>query len=249
MSEKPKFYDFVNVYDFTCELPGSKETIQFKPVNAAQIKKLLTYENETNYVLQEMALDELIKSSVITEGFNIDDIYIHDRFFLLIQIRKKSKGEVIEFQHNCKECGSQTLNRVDLNLLNVKEIDKDIDPVVELSHGIKVYLKHMKRKDLKEIKPSHFKKNMSNIQLAAEYQILFHACAIDKIEVPDGVDENLRLSDKIYLIEQIPTGEFDKIREKVNEMAFGIDLVYTIHCNKCKSKQEIDIPIQENFFL
>jgi hypothetical protein len=249
MSDKPKFYDFVNVYDFTCELPGSKETIQFKPVSTGQIKKLLTYENETNFALQEMALDELIKSSVLTEGFSIDDIYIHDRFFLLIQIRKKSKGEVIEFPYTCRECGSQTLNRVDLNLLNVKEIDEDIDPSVELSRGIKVYLKHMKRKDLKEIKPAHFKKNMTNTQLAAEYQTLFHACAIDKIEVPDGIDDNLRLSDKVYLIDNIPTGEFDKIREKVNEMSFGVDLTYTIHCMKCKKKMEVEVPIHENFFL
>ena len=60
MSERPKFYDHVNVYDFSCELPGSKETIQFKPVSTGQIKKLLTYENESNYVLQEQALDDLI---------------------------------------------------------------------------------------------------------------------------------------------------------------------------------------------
>ena len=41
MSQKPKFYDFINVYEFECELPGSREIIKFKPVSTGQIKKLL----------------------------------------------------------------------------------------------------------------------------------------------------------------------------------------------------------------
>jgi hypothetical protein len=33
MSEKPNFLDYVNVYEFECELPGSKEIVKFKPCN------------------------------------------------------------------------------------------------------------------------------------------------------------------------------------------------------------------------
>ena len=97
MSEKPKFLQHVNVYDFTCELPGSKQTVQFKPVTTGQIKKLLSYENETNYVVQEQALDDLISSSVLSDGFDIGELFIYDRLFLLLEIRKKTKGEILEF--------------------------------------------------------------------------------------------------------------------------------------------------------
>jgi hypothetical protein len=78
MSEnKPNFLDYVNVYEFECELPGSKQKVKFKPVTTGQIKKLLTYEKETNYVIQEQALDDLISSSVLSEGFNPQmNIYI-----------------------------------------------------------------------------------------------------------------------------------------------------------------------------
>jgi len=127
--EKPKFYDFVNVYDFECELPGSKQVVKFKPVSTGQIKKLLTYENETNYVIQEQALDDLISSSVLSEGFDIMELYIYDRLFLLIEIRKKTKGEIIEFQIKCPECDSQSLNRVDLNELELAKLDAELNTI------------------------------------------------------------------------------------------------------------------------
>lgn len=250
MSDRPKFFDFVNVYDFECELPGSKEKVKFKPVSTGQIKKLLTYENETNYVIQEQALDDLISSSVLSEGFNIDELYIYDRLFLLIEIRKKTKGEVIEFQMNCPECNSQSLNRVNLNELEVVELDAGLDTTVELSNKIKVTLRYMKRKDQKEeIKPHYFKKNMSDSQQGYMFQVLFHACAIDKIETPNGLDEDIPIKDRIFFIENIPIQEMDRIKDRLDEMEFGWKLENKVKCIHCNYEYTQAIPIQQNFFL
>jgi len=247
--QKPKFYDYINVYDFTCELPGSKEVIQFKPVSTGQIKKLLTYENETNYVVQEQALDDLITSSVLSEGFDIDEQYIYDRLFLLIELRKKTKGEVLEFQVNCPECNSQSINRVNLDELEIKKLENQENHIIELGE-IKVHLKHMKRKDQKaDIKPQMFPKGMKETQQAYMFQIAFHACAIDKIETPNGIDENISMQDRIYFIEQIPMGFMEVLKEEIENMGFGWKLQNKIECVHCKYKFTEDIPIQQNFFL
>ena len=249
MSERPKFYDHVNVYDFSCELPGSKETIQFKPVSTGQIKKLLTYENESNYVVQEQALDDLISSSVLSEGFDIGELFLYDRIYLLIEIRKKTKGEVLEFQLDCPKCKSQSLNRVNLDELERVEMDAGIDTVVQLSNNIKVHLRQMKRKhQIQEIKPQFFPKNMSDKQQAYMLQVIFHACAIDKIETPSGIDENIPIKDRIYFIEQIPMQEMDKIRDKVDEMGFGWKLEHKSKCTHCQYEVRDQIPIQNHFF-
>jgi len=252
MSEqnKPKFMDFVNVYDFTCVLPGSGETIQFKPVSTGQIKKLLTYEKETNYVMQEQALDDLITSSILTEQFNIDDLYIYDRLFLLVELRKKTKGEMLEFQVTCPECNSQSLNKVNLDILEIKQLDASIDTTVTLGDGkIKVYLKHMTRGDQKrDIKPHFFPKNLTDMQRAYAFQVLFHACAIDKIETPNGIDENLTIKDRMYFIEQIPMNEMEKIKNKIEEMGFGWKLENKVKCLHCSFEYNELIPIQNNFF-
>ena len=248
MSDKPKFYDRINVYEFSCELPGSGQEVAFKPVNTGQLKKLLTYEKETNLLIQEQALDDLISSSVLTEDFNSDDLYLEDRFFLLVEMRKKTKGEVLEFTLTCPKCNSQSLNRVDLNSMPIKQLDKEADLTVDLVNDVKVHLRRVKRKDQKEIKPSFLKPNLSNLQITAEMQTLFHACAIDKIETPDGVDENINMTDKVYLVDNIPTSEYDKIREKIEEISFGLDLSYKVKCRACDFEQDTIVPVENNFF-
>lgn len=252
MSEeiKPKFYDYVNVYEFTCELPGNKQGVKFKPVNTGELKKLLTYENETNLLIQEQALDDLITSSVLSEDFNIDELYLEDRFYLLVELRKKTKGEILEFSLNCPKCNSQSLNRVDLNKLPVKPLDPNADNVVDLGNSIKVYLRRLKRKHQKEIKPSMIHEHLSNTQKQAEVQILYHACAVEKVETESGVDENLKMTDKKYLLENIPTGEYDMIRNKIEEMSFGVNLTYNIKCIQpnCKFEWKTIVPIENNFF-
>ena len=243
------FKDFVNVYEFTCELPGSKEEVMFKPVNTGQLKRLLTYENEKNPLIQERALDDLISSSVLTEGFNISDLYLEDRFFLLVELRKKTKGEVIEFQLPCPKCNSQSLNRVDLNDLPVQELDEDIDKTVKLSNNITVILKHVKRSDQMQISPNIIKPKMSDLQAHAELQLAFHTCYIDKLILPnEEIKENLSLTDRVYLIENIPTGEYDKIKEKIDEISFGLDLGYEAKCRQCDFKIQTDVPVESSFF-
>lgn len=251
MSEKkhPIFMDYVNIYEFSCVLPGSKETVVFKPVTTGQIKRLLTYENETNYVIQEQALDDLIISSVLSENFNIDDLYIYDRMFLLMELRKKTKGEVLEFEVTCPECKSQSLNRVNLDALNYKELDNEENHIVDLGNEIKVHLRHVKRGHQKEeIRKNFFPKGMTDNQKAYTFQVLFHACAIDKVETPKGIDENINMKDKIYLIENIPMQQMEMIRDEIDNMSFGWELENKISCVHCKYENVEPIPIQNHFF-
>lgn len=250
MSEnKLKFYDFVNVYDFICELPGSKEQVKFKPVTTGQIKRLLTYEKETNYVIQEQALDDLISSSVLSDGFNIDEQYIYDRLFLLIELRKKTKGEILEYTMTCPDCNSQSINRVNLDNLEIIQPENLDDHILEVNEKIKIHLRHLKRKHFKEdIKPQFFKKGMSDSQQAYTFQVAFHACAISKIETPNGIDENIPMKDRMFFIEQIPMSYMEKIKKELDNMAFGWKLENQIKCKHCNYEFSEDIPIQQNFF-
>lgn len=248
MSEKPNFLDYVNVYEFECELPGSKEKVKFKPLTTGQIKKLLTYENETNYVVQEQALDDLVSSSVLSEGFDIDELYLYDKMYLLMEIRKKTKGEVLEFKIDCPKCKSQSLNRVNLNELKLTKLDSEENHIVEIDK-IKVHLRHIKRKHQKaDMKPQYFPKNISDTQKAYIFQVVFHACAIDKIETPSGIDEDISMEDRMFFIENIPMSGMETITDEVEKMAFGWDLEQKIKCPHCQHEEIESIPIQQNFF-
>lgn len=246
---KKFFQDYINIYEFETTLPGSQKKIEFKPFTTGQIKKLLTYENESNYAIQEKVLDELITSSVLTEGFDIKEQYIYDRLFLLLELRKKTKGEYIEFKLQCPKCDSQSLNKVNLDNLELIPFENENNIIVDLSKGLKVHLRHIKRKhQIEDIKSQLFAKNLSDNQKSYMYQVAFHACAISKIETPNGMDENLTMKDRMYFVENIPMKEMEKITKVVDEMAFGWNLEHKIKCIHCDFEHTAQIPIQNNFF-
>jgi TusA-related sulfurtransferase len=45
--------------------------------------------------------------------------------FLLLELRKKTKGEVLEFKIDCPKCKSQSLNRVNLDALKLTKLDNE----------------------------------------------------------------------------------------------------------------------------
>ena len=59
------FSKYLNIYEKTVILPGSNQEVKIKPLNTNQIKKLLVYENETNPVVGEQILDDILKFCII----------------------------------------------------------------------------------------------------------------------------------------------------------------------------------------
>lgn len=143
------FKNYLNRYEFEYTLPGTGETVKFKPLTTSQMKQLLDYENEKSIGAVIQALDSLIKSSVISENFNIDELYLRDRFSLLVEIRKKTKGEQYEFQFRCPSCESQQYNVVDLDSLETKTMEVE-NGEIEISDGVVVNIGHVKVKDERE---------------------------------------------------------------------------------------------------
>lgn len=119
------FKKYVNSFVFETELPGAGIEISFKPVTTGQIKKLLLYETTDDPIAIESALDDLIEECVIKpEGFNVKDLYIQDRFYLLVEIRKATRGASYSFATACASCGSQTQQVINLSNLPVTKLNK-----------------------------------------------------------------------------------------------------------------------------
>ena len=244
-----KFRNILNVYSFTCELPGTGEEVEFKPLTTGQLKKLLTYENEKNPVIQENAIDEIINSAIITKEMSSERMFLEDRFFFLIQIRKKSKGEVIEFTNDCKECKSQSLIRLNLDDLPVIKRKEDELCDLDLNDGIKIKLKHIVRGEQKQINPRIFK-GLSETQMNAEMQLFTNSLGIESVTTPDfGEETELTIEDRKFLIENIPTNEYEKILNWYEENFFGIKFETQFSCVHCRHTENINIPLEQAFFF
>lgn len=246
MSQNVDFKKFLNVYEFECKLSEGQE-VKFKPVTTGQLKKLLGYGNESNPIIVEKALDDLITSSVTSKDFKISELYLQDRFTLLVEIRKATKGSKYEFEYKCPSCKSQLYKVIDLNELPVTAPPSQVNPVVELFEGFSVELDNIRRKDqinATKILP----KGLNDVQLAAELSLLTYASGIKAVNTPDGREENLSITDKKYILENISMDAYEKVRNWYDTNDFGINFSFKIDCHNCDYNKEINIPL-DSFFL
>ncbi len=246
------FKQFLNVFEFETILPGSGEKIKFKPMTTGQLKKLLSYEKNQNLKIIEDVVDNLISECVLTKNFDINDLYLQDRFYLLIKLREKTKGSNYEITWTCPKCNSQILSIIDISKLNVKNKKTDINDIIKVTNELSVKVDIIKRKDQKEIIKYVEQKNkkMSDERKNIEINILSYASSIKSIITPNGEINDVSLKDKIYIIEKSPTSFFDDLRKWHDENDFGIDFTTTLKCNEeeCDYEGKMDIPTDTFFF-
>jgi len=242
------FKNYLNAYEFECELPGSGEKIKYKPITTNQVKSLLVYENETNPIVIEEAFDDLIKSCVITEGFDINELLLQDRYFILIQLRKVSKGEQFEFQFTCPECGSDNLTHIDFNKFKITKRADKIENKIKIADEIFLYIDHITRGKQKEAY-KNIDKSLAANMLQAEMAFNSIAMSIIGIETPDGIETDLTTEDKFHIMDNISFNIFDDIKKWYEVNDFGIDLTYKygcVHCNWVSEDEKLEIT--SNFF-
>lgn len=238
----------LDTYDFETTLPGSKEVIHFKPITTGVMKKVLVYENEENIETLDNFLDDLISNCTINEEFDINKLYLQDRFFLLVEIRKKSKGNLFKFNYTCPKCKLENIISIDLSKLVVTEIKESTEPV-KINDNISLVFKHMTREEQKVAFKSVDDKLPLNTRLA-EIATYSYALSIEKIISGGEEHTDVPIEDKIYMLDSLDQDTYDKILKWFEDNDFGLDFTYKFKCKNpdCKSEEKtLNIPIT-NFF-
>lgn len=241
------FKDYINEYEFECVLPGVNKTVKFKPLITKQIKKLSTYEKEVNPIVIEEAFDELISSSIITEDFNIDNIYIQDRIFLLIEIRKKSKSDIYEYQFKCPKCKTDIISAINFSDFNISKRDDSVDKSIKMSDNMTIFIDHITRGEQKEAYKT-LDRTLSVEDVQTDMVMNNIAAGIKEVETPDG-RETLAFEDKKYLLDSSNVYIFNEIKKWYDNNDFGIDLTYQMKCTQCDYiSEKVPMEIDNNFF-
>ena len=241
------FKDYLNVYTFDYVLPGTEEKIQFKPLTTKEIKKLLVYENDNDYGKIEEVLDEIINLSVTNENFDVNNLYLQDRFSLLLEIRKKTKGEYYEFPFDCPKCSSQNYMVIDLDKLNVTRLNDlgELDTVVNLTDQISIEVWFLTRKEEKE---AWEKVSNDSPQPISEYELNILTQTIKAVNSPDGREDNLSFEDKQFIIDNTTTGNLQNISKWFEKNNFGTDFTIKRVCKQCGYTETRSIPLVNFFF-
>ncbi len=237
---------YLNMYKFFTVLPGSGKKVNFKPITTFQMKELLAYSGED----PEEALDNLVNSCVIDEGFEVRDLSLQDRFFMVVELRKRSKGSDYDISYVCGKCGGQVIAKVDLNELEVKKLGK-LNDKVKLDDNISVKLKLMTRNTQLEagriVKEKEDPKAVTDEQKYMEEVIMGYILSIKEIILPDAVIENPSLDEKLILFQQGPEYFYDKIIKWYGDLNFGVDFTLANKCPHCADEIKMNIPLA-NFF-
>ncbi len=201
------FKDYLNTYVFETDLLGTGKTLKFKPIVTHQIKKLLLYEASQDPMSIEEALDEVLNECVISpEGFDVGDLYLQDRFYLLVELRQATRGKTYSFQTTCSKCGSQTQHVIDLSKLKTKTLNR----YEKKTQPIKKSIKKGKLIDLSEEK--------------IEVQTNDHKTSWDEVVVNDKISVKLHLITRNMQKEAIKRFNDSHNDEEVSEIQRTIEI-------------------------
>ena len=239
--------DLVDSYEFSCTLMGTGEKILIKPITTGQMKKLLIYEDENDPYVIEDALDQLIMDCVVGDKFNIDNLYLQDRFYLLLEIRKITKGDTYTFNWKCDKCDTTNIKSLKISELEKKQIDLT-DNIIKVGEQLKLEVDYPTRLDQKKAIEKMKKKNLKSYQeRQLEVQTGTFANCIKKVHTPNGIISDVSFEDKFYILDNISSDSFKIFSDWFVDHDFGIKFEIESKCISCDNIELREIPLT-NFF-
>jgi len=248
MSES-KFVDIkglIETYEFPCKLVGSGQELMIKPITTGQMKKILAYEDESDPYVVERALDKLISDCVITEDFNIDDLYLQDRFNLLLELRKVTKGNMYRFTYKCPKCGVENMVSIDLTKLEVVQ-RPEVDAVIPINDDLKFEVDYPTRGGQKNAVSRSNEKNLSLRERQIDIQTGTLVNCVKLVHTPSGILDNVPFEDKQYILDNIKSDVFDVFTDWFTDNEFGVVFKKDISCVSCMNEKVVDIPLNDFF--
>lgn len=236
----------LDTYEFPYTLPGSGEKVLIKPITTGQMKKVLAYEDETDPYVIEEALDKLIIDCVVSPNFNINNLYLQDRFSLLLEIRRVTKGDSYNFNWTCRKCKVENVANINITELNVKPFNKEGN-VIEINDRLKFEVDFPTRADQKDAVGRAKGKTLTLREKQVEVETGTLANSVRRVHTPEGVLDNISFEDKVYILENIKSDVFEKFSSWFKDHDFGIEFVSTLSCIGCRNEEKIDIPLHDFF--
>jgi len=241
---------FLNPYSKQVELPSIGKSVEIKPITTGQMKKILSYEDGNDPFIIEDILDDIITGCVVDEWFNVDDITIQDRFTLIVEIRKITKGNTYTFNIECPKCKTELINNINLDELEFIPYPSEIDTRVKLTDTLTVHLSYITRGIQKEATNMvRNDKSLNNDQKMVEMATYLFALSIISFDTPAGEIKDASIADKKELLDNLSEGMYNKINEWFDKYDYGVRFKYQPSCRFCGWKgEEEDIPLTGFFF-
>lgn len=191
-----------------------------------------------------IGLDMVLKSCIMDDDINYDDLIIPDKIALQLFLRINSFGQKIELNLICPHCLKEGKSPLDLSILQAKDVIEKPDEKGEHTYfidnkknnpSIKVKYKPLTISDDRKIKEELLKEE--NLQTAKNELLLtykYQICSINDNEDKDYIMKSVR---------NLPIVVSRKMREHFNRILPEIQNDITLICEHCTK------PIYDKFGL
>jgi hypothetical protein len=233
-------------YEFPYTLPGDGQQLLIKPITTGQMKRVLVYENESDPYIVEVALDKLISDCVVTPDFDIDSLYLQDRFSLLLEIRKVTKGDSYQFNFKCPKCRVENIKNIKISELPVKPLDRS-DNIITINDKLQFEVDFSTRANQKAAITRARDMRISLLEQQVEVQMGTFASSVVKVHTPDGILDDVSFEDKMYILNNISSDLFETFTKWFTDHEFGVEFTADCVCMSCENKMKLDIPLSDFF--
>ena len=130
----------IAVPEYELEIPSSKLKVKYRPFLVKEEKILLLAlesEKQDNIV---NAIKHIIETCVYGET-NVNEMPTFDLEYIFLQLRAKSKGEVIELKYECPKCKTELPININIDDIQVTFQDKHTKKI-ELDTNLGVVMKY-----------------------------------------------------------------------------------------------------------
>jgi hypothetical protein len=219
------------------ELPVSKKKVEIRPYVIKEEGSILTTLQSNDEEEVFSLFKRIINSCLLDETLIIEELNMPDFFFLLLQIRMKSNGEVIDGSGKCSGCGKGTEFSVNIEESIVIENEDKIKDVVNVTDNIQLKiclpvvsnLFSMDEKDL-------FKSSMDLV-----------AASIDTVIFDKKVYQDFTKEDLIEnILGNLTKKQFAKITDAIDGLV-KIKVALKYVCNSCGAPNIEEVSDLVNF--
>lgn len=221
---------------YTTILPISKQRVQYRPFTVSEEKSILLSAEGDDSIENLVAATWNLVNACCDNKLSKYTLPSADFEWLLMQIRAKSVGEVVDGTVKCEACGEK--GKVDLNLTNLKVEGewKTKDITVQPGYIITVGMPTV-----------HSILEVADMYAGRDSKLL--ATCIEKVTVDNEVykHEDVELVEFIAMIDDLPLAMFTKIVDFISTCP-KISYVDKYVCKSCGHEQEINVEGFENFF-
>jgi hypothetical protein len=237
-----------DIPDCKFDLPGSGESIFFRPFTTKDQKALLKAMEKDDYDLAQEAFDALLNRCVSNDGFNALNLYPKDRESLLIALRKESVKDEYEDSWICRnevgdgdektECGHENTVELKLSELDFTQLDKGsfLKEIPLTDRDCTLVMDMAKRGDEKNVM-NHAKKHSKGLKDTSRTELLHATMAsfIQSIKMGEEEVTDLPFTDKVAIIDDLSMADRASVQEYIKELEkYGYEMNIGEHtCEQC----------------